>query len=452
MKITNILSKLIIEDSRFNLLYDKMVLPPKTKEGEKPKKGLMDFIIFKNIIFGDPTTKAPQGFDIEGASVSDMQNVKVGKYTQWLLKNFLGPELPSDIEPGTSLYKNTIKSIQDLFLEDLYKTKTDLAKYEKFKSRLPEDKRDINKLTPKELFDLVKDFKLEKTKASKEEKEKAKTSYEHPGGKVKFRGNKWTVVEISDKGKLGQDAAIFYGGNQLYDEGESNWCTSGPGLTHFFNYIKDGPLYVILPNDTSSGVGSKSGLPKERYQFHFPSGQFMNRDDYQINLVEYLNGNMSELKDFFKKEFAKGLVTKETSDVKISYPQSKSAKYIALYGFNDMIENLPTSITSFSFKNNSSKDNISFDLPKSISRLTNLETLQLMNCVKSIPESIKELKNLSVLNLSDNSELTSLPEKSILELPNLTFLTLRNSPIKMSEDFKEKIGPSLGNGVYYINN
>lgn len=451
MKITNILSKLIIEDSRFNLLYDKMVLPPKTKEGEKPKKGLMDFIIFKNIIFGDPTTKAPEGFDIEGASVNDMQNVKVGKYTQWLLKNFLGPELPSDIEPGTPLYKNTIKSIQNLFLEDLYKTKTDLAKYEKFKSRLPQDKRDINKLTPKELFDLVKDFKLEKTKATKDEKEKAKTSYEHPGGKVKFRGNKWTVVEISDKGKLGQDAAIFYGGSQLYDEGESNWCTSGPGLTHFFNYIKDGPLYVILPNDTSSGVGSKSGLPKERYQFHFPSGQFMDRDDYQINLVEYFNGKMSELKDFFKKEFAKGLVIKETNDVKIDYPGSKYAKYIAIYGFDNMIENLPLDITSFSFKNNS-KDKFSLDLPKSISRFSNLETLQLIKCVKSIPESIKELKNLSVLNLSDNHELTSLPEKSILELPNLTFLTLKNSPIKMSEDFKEKIGPSLGNGVHYINN
>ena len=46
-------------------------------------------------------------------------------------------------------------------------------KFERFKNRLPQEYRDINKLTPDTLYDQVKDFSLEKTKASKEEKKEA---------------------------------------------------------------------------------------------------------------------------------------------------------------------------------------------------------------------------------------------------------------------------------------
>ena len=90
-----------------------------------------------------------------------MENVKLGKYTQWLLKNFIAPtggEITAEV--GTPEYKNQVKAYQDLFLEDLYKTTDDLKKFEKFKGRLPEESRDINKLTKDALFELVKDFKL----------------------------------------------------------------------------------------------------------------------------------------------------------------------------------------------------------------------------------------------------------------------------------------------------
>ena len=57
------------------------------------------------------------------------------------------------------------KEYKDRFLEDLYKVTDDLKKFERFKGQLPQESRDIAKLTPDSLFGLVKDFKLEKTKA-----------------------------------------------------------------------------------------------------------------------------------------------------------------------------------------------------------------------------------------------------------------------------------------------
>ena len=98
MKITTLLSKLILEQSRFQVLFDKMVKPPVSLDKKKTKeKGLMDFETLKTIIFADPTTKAPEGFNVEEATENDMEPVKVGKYAQWLLKNFVSPKM-SELE------------------------------------------------------------------------------------------------------------------------------------------------------------------------------------------------------------------------------------------------------------------------------------------------------------------------------------------------------------------
>ena len=81
MRLTNTLSTLITEQSRFQVLYDKLVKPSDKprKPGEKPK-GAMDFETLKAIILADPTTIVPDGMDIDTISVDDMDTVKVGKY------------------------------------------------------------------------------------------------------------------------------------------------------------------------------------------------------------------------------------------------------------------------------------------------------------------------------------------------------------------------------------
>jgi hypothetical protein len=53
-----------------------MVKPAKGTEGEGRKaKGLMDFETLKAIILADPTTRVPQGQDIDELSVQDMEKV-----------------------------------------------------------------------------------------------------------------------------------------------------------------------------------------------------------------------------------------------------------------------------------------------------------------------------------------------------------------------------------------
>jgi len=450
MKITKVLSGIILESARFKVLYDKMVLPKKGEEGDTKKpKGLMDFVTLKQIIFADPKTKAPEGFDIEGASVVDMEKVYIGGHINWLLKNFLKPVISTDVEPNTAEYKRLVKAHESVFLEDLEKTKRDLRKYDKFKHTFPQEKRDINKLTSKELFDLVKDLKLDKTKGTKQDKEEAVKTYEYPGGKVDFKSSKWTVIKISDTGELGKNAACFYGGYQEHDEGESNWCTSAPGLNYFKNYIKDGPLYVILPNESGGKIGTKTKLPTERYQFHFPSSQFMDRDDRQVSLTEKLNGDMKELREYFKFEFAKNLGSKTGDVVSVEYPRSSEAKFIAIYGFDELFNTMSPSLINFSFKNNSN-EKLALDIPERIGQFKNLETLRLINCLKSLPESIGELTKLDLLNVSENPELKSLPEKAISKLTSLSFLNIKKTPnLKLSNEFYEKLGNEFSDGLYY---
>ena len=255
------------------------------------------------------------------------------------------------------------------------------------------------------------------------------------------------MIRISDQGQIGKDAAIYYGGFHEYDMGESRWCTSSPGLTYFNTYIKDGPLYVIFPNDDKGEVGQKTGLPKERYQFHFPSNQYMDRSDRQVPLVELLNGKMSELKDFFKPEFAKGLTTRGGEKVEINYPESAAGKFIALYGFDELFDSLPENI-SYLWINNKSKEDIALDVPPTLTRFKNLKALMLQNIVRSLPNNIGELKNLQYLSLPENKNLTSLPE-SLINCPELLFISLKdgNPNVKIPEKLLETL-QSEGDGFY----
>ena len=298
MLFTNLLKDLIVENSRFQVLYDKFVKPK-----DKGQKGMLPFETLFALIAADPTSSFPDGIDMDNVTPKDMDRVKIGKYTQWLLKNFITPKLEPNhplniVDPKSGQYKAALNQFRDLFMEDLYKVTTNLKKYERFKNRLPQEFRDINKLSIDTLQDQVKDFSLEKTKASAAEKKEASITYAHPGADIVYRGQDWTVAKISDKGQLGKDAACFYGGSHSEGRrGETTWCTSSPGLTWFDRYISKGPLYVVIPNKPTTfksygkETGEVSGLPANRYQFHFPDNQFMDADDRQINLIDFLNTN-----------------------------------------------------------------------------------------------------------------------------------------------------------------
>lgn len=442
IKFTNILRDLIIESSRFQVLFDKYVKPNK-----ETRKGMMPLSILFEIIAADPTSRVPEGMTAENAKPEDMEKVKIGKYTQWILKSFTTPyiDLGGVIDPNSPAVKQAIKEYQDLFLEDLYKVTGDLMKFERFKSRLPQEARDINKLTPETLYDYVKEFSLEKTKATKDEKVEASRTYQHPGADIVYRGSEWTVARISDTGQLGKDAACFYGGNYLEPQrGETRWCTSSPGLTWFDRYIKDGPLYVVIPNSPrkftgSMDLGEKSGLPAYRIQFHFPSNQFMTPDDRNINLVEFLNQQEPGLKEYFKPEFMSGLASKGGTKVSVNYPSDSASKFIALYGFEEFFETLPENIERLEFVKKGGAD-ISLNIPESIGKFKNLTALHLVGCVSKFPESICNLDKLQFLSLPDNPGLQMLPS-CLANLPRLTVINLKNSNASsvIPDSLKQKI-------------
>jgi hypothetical protein len=424
MKFTSLLKSIIVEQSRFEVLLNALTKPGEDKEGNKTKPKLSKKE-FMDLILADPTTRL-NNVDVETANSEELGKIKAGSYVPWLVKNYLLPKTES--APGEYSYERELKIAKEVFLEDLYKVTDDLKKFERFKGRLPKEMRDINKLTPDQLYDAVKDFDLTLATTTKAERKSAPV---HPGAKLVFDGPNWRVIEIEDKGQVGKEAACFYGGNNV----ETRWCTSAPGASWFERYIKDGPLYVVFnPNDTD--VSPNTGLPKIRYQFHFPSNQFMDKDDRQQDLVGLLNGPMNDLKAFFKPEFAKGLTGTSGKDFKVdSLSSGAVGKFISLYGLEDLIESLPKTLETFSIQNRDSRETVKIELPKEIGQF------------KSIPESVCELKNLKFLAVMKNPELTVVPE-CIANLPSLMFLNLKESPnAKIPSSITEK-GEEMQPGMW----
>jgi hypothetical protein len=439
MKFTSLLKSIIVEQSRFEVLLNALTKPGEDKEGNKtkPKLSKKEFI---DLVLADPTTRL-NNVDIETATSEELGKIKAGSYVPWLVKHYLMPKTESERKPGDYTYEKELKVAKEVFLEDLYKVTDDLKKFERFKGRLPKEMRDINKLTPDQLYDAVKDFDLTLATTTKAERKSAPV---HPGAKLVFDGANWRVVEIEDKGQVGKEAACFYGGNNV----ETRWCTSAPGASWFERYIKDGPLYVVFnPNDTD--VSPNTGLPKVRYQFHFPSNQFMDKDDRQQDLVGLLNGPMNDLKAFFKPEFAKGLTGTSGKDFKVdSLSSGAVGKFISLYGLEDLIESLPKTLETFSIQNRDSRETVKIELPKEIGQFKNLVHIITDNVsFKSIPESVCQLKNLKFLAVMKNPELTTVPE-CIANLPSLMFLNLKESPnAKIPSSITEK-GEEMQPGMW----
>jgi hypothetical protein len=424
MKFNDLLKSVILENSRYDILKKTLTMPRKKDDKVIPAK--MTLQEFDKIVLADPTTRRA-GDEIK----------KAGTYVNWLVKQFLSL-VPEDEQEGTPRYKSELKRKKDLFFEDLYKTTQDLQKFDKFKQKIPEDIRDINKLSIDGLFNVVKDFDLTLATTSKAER---KSMPSHPGGDMVFDGDRWRVVKIVDKGSLGKEAACFYGGNNE----ETRWCTSAPGLNYFNSYISRGPLYVIMDKNDAK-LGNKTGLPMHRYQWHFQDQQFMDIQDRQMDWIGFLNDEGAEMKQFFKPEIMKNLSGPTGNSVVVEYPRDATSKYIALYGFDEFFESLPKTLQRFDFTSSGNNrygeksSEVNLELPEKIGDYDNLEVLHLDGVVNKLPNTIGKLKKLQFLSLPNNKNLQELPE-SIADLPSLMVLNLKNSNpnIKIPKRVQDKI-------------
>lgn len=187
--------------SRFEFLFNKYVNLEKWMSSEyelnffpyynsvfetiTSKVNVADFF---TIILFDPTTRLngitelyiQKMLENKTLNLSNLcGKIKVGEYSEWLIKQFLN--VVSNQSNDSSGQARETLLLRVRFIEDLYKVQENLTKFHRFKNRLIEDNRDINKLTIGDLEFLMSEYSLEKTKATAEEKESAKSSYSYPG-------------------------------------------------------------------------------------------------------------------------------------------------------------------------------------------------------------------------------------------------------------------------------
>ena len=135
--------------------------------------------------------------------------------------------------------------------------------------------------------------------------------------------------------------------------------------------------------------------------------------------------------------------------VGLEYPKDDNSKYVALFGFEDFFEHIPSNTTMIQMEN-TSKTPIALDIPASIGKLTELKTLIIDNMVKSIPESIGNCTKLKFINLPNNPQLESIPE-AFGDLYCLNFFSTENSNPNMRIPAKLEEYMTEDEGFWFIN-
>ena len=402
LSFTDILSNVILENSRYEVLVNKFAKAK--KKGQKPK---IDLDTLRDLMMSDPTTKQ----DLESG---EQEIKKVGAYSQWIIKQWMGLQQKADevYAYGSNEWGVKLEQLQEQFMEDLYKTTEDLQKFHRFKSQIAQEKRDINKITSvDELYDLTKGFSLEQATTTKADRvlKDAEMVYDGPN---------WEILIPQS-----EEASCHYGAN-------TRWCTAGSSNNYFDHYSKQGPLYIITNKKD----------PTDKYQFHFESNQFMDKEDRTVPLSPFLNAR-PDLKEYFKEMF-KVFLNKDQQHgkrVQVRYPNDNVSKYIGIYGFDEFMDSLPQDMVRFDFEASGgygSQDKLtSRPLPEKFTTFQDLQILHIEGLVSEIPESISNLKKLKFLSLAKNPDLKSLPD-SLADLENLEVINIKDSP-------NVEIGPRL---------
>ena len=401
-----ILTNLIIEDSRYDVLMKKYTEPKK-----KGKKAQMDKDLLIDLMQADPTTKG----DFEGDR--DTRDVKkVGAYTNWLVKQWLGLQQKADAEHnyGTPEWTQKLERLQELFMEDLYKVTEDLEKFHYLKkTKKYKGQKDIGQIkSVEELYDNVKDYQVSKDEITKTKAERLRDDVE----KV-YEDDKWLILIPKTK-----EASCHYGG------GGTRWCTASKTSNYYDHYSKQGPLYMMMYKEDAG----KSPAENRSHQFHFESNSFYNAQDRSIDLGSFF-ATYPELKPFFKEKFATFMGKDYGKQVQLRYPNDTASKYISIYGFDEFFEALPETLERLDIEISNSRGygqkdqkTPAFRLPDDITRFKNLEMLHIEGMLSELPDEVGELQNLQFISIPNNPNLVHIPE-SIANLPNLEVLNVKNN-------------------------
>jgi len=128
--------------------------------------------------------------------------------------------------------------------------------------------RDINQIRGlSALEDLVEKYPDKETQSNQAQATAEEENLYKTGKAVLLHNdNQVKVVELKSEA-----AAVFFGKG-------TRWCTAATNNNRYTIYAKQGPLYVVIIKGTN-----------EKYQFHWPTNQFMDAQDKEINLIELAN-------------------------------------------------------------------------------------------------------------------------------------------------------------------
>jgi hypothetical protein len=164
----------------------------------------------------------------------------------------------------------------------------------------------------------------------------------------------------------------------------------------------------------------------------------------EISLLE--TPMLKKLKEELKPKFATSLTSGGDRFIIEDFERGSAAKFIRMYGLDDLFSNIPKTITEFQIQNKT-QNVINVTIPQSIDRFKNLDMIMLDNCISSIPDSVCNLPKLRFLSLINNQRLTSIPE-CISNIPTIIFLNLKGSNnVVIPEKIKQR-GNDMGGGMW----
>ena len=188
---------------------------------------------------------------------------KIGKYAKWLLNIY---------------FKGNLK------IEDLYKATEYLNAFTKYKNRIAD--KDINHYQNLvDLYNAVKDLLETNAPTSKQDEIRRIKEQET---EVIYNSSDWEIVIPKT-----WEASKLYGAN-------TQWCTASKESSNFFDtYSSEGNLYILINKPSN-----------RKFQFHFPSNQFMDETDndikdsygdYYDTSIQNLLGLPNSIIDLFNK-------------------------------------------------------------------------------------------------------------------------------------------------------
>ncbi len=197
--------------------------------------------------------------------------------------------------------------------------------------------------------------------------------------------------------------------------------------------------YIGLGSELTAGMVRKLTpsamayyVSKKREKLLQKSLRDLSENDMEVIMSKEMRPYFRNLKAKYRGELESSF---DPDYVTIQYPNDSNAKYIRMFGLEDLFEALPENVTFLQIENKSN-DDIIFKIPESLGNFENLSTLVLDNIVDEIPESIGNCRKLTFLNLTNNRKLTTLPA-SVGTLACLDFISVINCAIDVESLPKE---------------